>query len=147
MRELKEEIRGLKEKTENDSKELAALRSHLYNLTEDEVEDDTVPFDTIVEKLKDLRIIIIGGHTKWVNKMKGYFPDWEFISPSPTGTIPASVVDKADKVYFFSDSISHAAYYKYINAVRDRNVNFGYIHGVNVEKCVRGIWKEFEEEG
>ena len=76
---------------------------------------------------------------------KSYFPDWEYISPSPTGTITASVVDKADKVYFFTDTISHAAYYKYINEVRERNVNFGYIHGVNVEKCIRGIWRENEQ--
>lgn len=77
--------------------------------------------------------------------MKGYFPEWEFISPSPTGTIPASVVDKADKVFFFTDTISHAAYYKYINAVRERNVKFGYIHGTNVDKCIRGIWQEITD--
>ena len=74
--------------------------------------------------------------------MKGYFPDWDYISPSPTGTIPAYIVDKADKVYFFTDTINYSAYYKYINAVRERNVKFVYIHGVNVEKRVRGLWRE-----
>lgn len=145
-RKLNEEIKDLKAQAESDSKELAALRSHLYNMTESVQEDDTLPLETVIDRLKELRIIIIGGHQNWVNKMKGYFPEWEFISPSPTGTIPASVVDKADKVYFFTDTISHAAYYKYVNAVRERNVKFGYIHGVNLEKCVRGIWREIGSE-
>ena len=142
---LSEENKRLSAQNESDRKELIALRDYVYNLTEDDMEDETKPLQEIVDVLKEQRIIIIGGHPNWVNKMKSYFPDWEYISPSPTGTITASVVDKADKVYFFTDTISHAAYYKYINAVRERNVNFGYIHGVNVEKCIRGIWRENEQ--
>nr|MCR5233685.1 hypothetical protein [Lachnospiraceae bacterium] len=144
-RKLSEEVKELKIQAEIDGKELAALRSHVYNLTESDDEDDTVPIQDVIDSLNKLQIIIIGGHPNWVTKMKGYFPEWEFISPSPTGTIPASVVDKADKVFFFTDTISHAAYYKYINAVRERNVKFGYIHGTNVDKCIRGIWQEITD--
>ncbi len=139
---LSEENRRLAAQYDSDRKELIALRDHVYNLTEEDEADDSTPLQTMIDELKEQRIIIIGGHPKWINKMKGYFPDWDYISPSPTGTIPASIVEKADKVYFFTDTISHSAYYKYINAVRERNVKFGYIHGVNVEKCVRGLWRE-----
>ncbi len=139
---LSEENRRLAAQYDSDRKELIALRDHVYNLTEEDEADDSTPLQTMIDELKEQRVIIIGGHPKWINKMKGYFPDWDYISPSPTGTIPASIVEKADKVYFFTDTISHSAYYKYINAVRERNVKFGYIHGVNVEKCVRGLWRE-----
>ncbi len=141
---LAEENKRLASQYDSDRKELIALRDHVYNLTEEDEEDTSTSLQTMIDELREQRIIIIGGHPNWINKMKSYFPDWDYISPSPTGTIPASIVDKADKVYFFTDTISHSAYYKYINAVRERNVKFGYIHGVNVEKCVRGIWREIE---
>ncbi len=60
--------------------------------------------------LNELKIKIIGGHSSWVTKMRLNFPDWEYISATPNGIIPASIVENADFVYFFTDTISHAAY-------------------------------------
>ena len=77
--------------------------------------------------------------------MKQEFPDWVYIDASVSGTLEASIVDSADHVYFFTDSISHSTYYKYMNVVKEHGVDFGYIHGVNIENTVRKMYKELGE--
>ena len=56
------------------------------------------------------------------------------------------IVRKADKVYFFTDTISHSTYYRYVNVCREHKVPFGYIHGVNTDTNVRQIYREMGEE-
>ena len=46
---------------------------------------------------------------------------------------------------FFSDTISHSTYYKYLNVLRERKISFGYIHGVNIENNIRHIYNEMKE--
>jgi len=89
--------------------------------------------------------VIIGGHSNWVSKMKKEFPDWVYVNPEASGSTDVSIVDKADHVYFFTDTISHSKYYQFMNVVRERKVDFGYIHGVNIEKNIRSIYRDFEE--
>ena len=55
-----------------------------------------------------------------------------------------AIVVNADKVYFFTDIISHSKYYKYMNVVREKKADFGYIHGVNIEKNIRDIYKDLQ---
>ena len=144
-RKLAEENKQLKEQLDSEHTELVALRDHVYSLTE----EDNVRDETLVEEmkadLKDLRIIIIGGHSNWRQKMKQEFPDWVYIDASVSGTLEASIVDSADHVYFFTDSISHSTYYKYMNVVKEHGVDFGYIHGVNIENTVRKMYKELKK--
>ena len=40
---------------------------------------------------------------------------------------------------FFSDTISHSTYYRYLNVLRERKINFGYIHGVNIENNINNL--------
>lgn len=142
---LDEENKKLKEDYEALNKETSALRNYVYTLDNTEEDDIDIPVDKLKEDLKDTRVIIIGGHTKWTAKLKKEFPDWIYISPDITGTIDPSIVDKADMVYFFTDLISHTTYNRYMNIVRERNVNFRYIHGVNIEKNIRQIHEDLTQ--
>lgn len=143
---LVEENRQLREQIESEHKELAALREHVYGLTEDDREaQKSVPVDEMKSFLKDLRIIVIGGHSNWQQKMKQEFPNWTYIDATVSGTLDSSVVDKADRVYFFTDTISHSTYFKYMNVVKERNVDFGYIHGVNIENNIRQMYRELKK--
>lgn len=58
---LAEEKRSLAKELEYDRRELAALREHVYNLTE-EVVNDSVPLQEMKDYLNTLKILIIGGH-------------------------------------------------------------------------------------
>ena len=123
----------------------AALREHVYHMTEEDEAREIISLDEMKDYLRTLRIIMIGGHSNWRQKMRQEFPDWTYIEPSVSGALDASVVDKADQVYFFTDTISHTTYYKYINVIRERDVEFGYIHGVNIENTVRKLYNELKK--
>ncbi|MBR5375791.1 MAG: hypothetical protein IK139_00765 [Lachnospiraceae bacterium] len=139
---LSEEITRLRDLLDVQQKELSALREHVYNLTEDDEARETVSVEEMRKYLNTLHIIIVGGHKNWQQKMKHEFPDWTFIDATVSGTVETSVVDKADRVYFFTDTISHSTYYRYMNVVRERNLDFGYIHGVNIGNNIRQIYRE-----
>ncbi len=144
-KKLEEDYKDLNCRFESSSRELAALRNYVYNLeNEDQPADDTSVED-MKKAISSFKIIIVGGHTKWVTKMKTEFPGWKFVSATVSGTLDTSVVEKADHVFFFSDTISHSTYYRYLNVLRERKINFGYIHGVNIENNIRHIYNEMKE--
>ncbi len=142
MRSVREDKEKLATENRNMRTELAALRNHVYNLTENESENDTVSTDEMKSAIKDKRIVIIGGDVNWINKMKNNFPDWVYVKPSNSGTMDTKIVEKADKVYFFTDTIDHGTYYRYCGVVRDCGTPFGYIHGVNIGNITRQLYKE-----
>ncbi len=144
-RRMSEEITRLKDQLETQQKELTALRDHVYNLTEEDEVRESISVGEMREYLKTLRIIIIGGHKNWRQKMKQEFPDWTYVDASVSGSIEVSVVDRADHVYFFTDTISHSTYFKYMNVVKEHGVDFGYIHGVNIENNMRQMYRELKK--
>ena len=135
---------SLREELDSVSRELAALRNHVYNLTEEDTTDD-ISYENMKDYLKTLHIVIIGGHTKWVAKMKTEFPEWKFVNATVSGAADTAIVDKADYVFFFSDTISHSTYYRYLNILRERKISFGYIHGVNMENGIKQLYRELKE--
>ena len=140
-----EDNREMRDQLDAANRELAALRSYVYNLTEEEQPESKVSLEDMTESIGKLRVVIIGGHTNWVNKLKNRFPGWVFVSPDASGTPDVDIVDKADHVYFFSKTISHSAYYRFLNVIRERKVSFGYIQGVNIDKNTRQIYKDLVE--
>ena len=145
-RRLEEESKDIREQLNAVSHELVALRNYVYNLTESDnpITDKTI--ESMKETIACYRIVIVGGHSNWLSKMKKEFPDWIFVNPKTGGSTDVSIVDKADYVYFFTDTISHSTYHQFMNVIRERKINFGYIHGVNIEKNIRDIYVDFEED-
>ena len=144
-RNVDEENKTIKAQMESSNRELAALRSYVYNLTESDEPVKKESVEQMKKELTGLRIIIIGGHKNWVNKLKTEFPDWIFVNPDAGGTTAVSIVDKADHVYFFTDTISHSKYYQFMNIIREHKVDFGYIHGVNIDRNIRDIYRDINE--
>ena len=145
-RRLEEESKDIRQQLEAANHELAVLRNYVYNLTEDDrtVTDKTI--ESMKETIAGCRIVIVGGHSNWLSKMKKEFPNWIFVNPKASGTTDVSIVDKADYVYFFTDTISHSKYHQFMNVIRERKINCGYIHGVNIEKNIRDIYVDFEDD-
>lgn len=145
-RRLEEESKDIRKQLEASNRELAVLRNYVYNLTENDNSIPDKPIESMKETIAGYRIVIVGGHSNWLSKMKKEFPDWIFVNPKASGSTDVSIVDKADYVYFFTDTISHSKYYQFMNVIRERKINFGYIHGVNIEKNIRDIYLDFEED-
>lgn len=145
-RKTEEENKELNAQMKCVKRELAALRSYVYGLTEQDEPVESESVEQMKREISTLRIIIIGGHTNWVSKLKKEFPNWEFVNPEAGGTTSVSIVNNADRVYFFTDTISHSRYYQFMNNIREHKVEFGYIHGVNIDKNIRNIYRDVIEE-
>lgn len=145
-RRLEEESKDIRKQLDASNRELAVLRNYVYNLTESDnpITDKTI--ESMKETIASYRIVIVGGHSNWLSKMKKEFPDWIFVNPKASGSTDVSIVDKADYVYFFTDTISHSTYHQFMNIIRERKINFGYIHGVNIERNIRDIYVDFAED-
>ena len=132
-----EQAEADKDKYSSEHSELVALREHLYNITEDDIVIQESSRQDIINAIKDKKVIIIGGHTNWIQKMKDMFPDWTYINFKSTTTIDDNILNNADHVYFFTDFIKHNVYYRFINIVRDKKIPFGYISSINIDKCLK----------
>jgi hypothetical protein len=96
-------------------------------------------------QIADLDIVIIGGHINWINKMKKEFPKWMFIASDAYKTVDGKMLEGKDRVYFYTDYISHVTYGKFIAAVRERKIPFGYLGTYNMDNIIRQIYDDLEE--
>ena len=137
------ETEDIKEKYESEHSELITLREHVYNETEEDID---IPEKTVQEykkAIEDKKIIIIGGHTNWVNRMKDIFKNWTFVNFRSTTTIDDNILNSGTEyLFFFTDFIKHNVYYRFINLVREKKIPFGYIGSININKCIKQIADE-----
>lgn len=150
-KELSEKNRALakqeqeqKDREDRDA-ELNTLREYVYRMTEDDLERSSVPVEEMEETLRDMKIIIVGGHDNWTGFLKKKFPKWTYLKPSPTGSKTRNDVLYGDHVFFFTDTIAHPQYYKYINAVRTHGVPFSFLHGTNIDRTIRTVYRDMFE--
>jgi len=143
--EAKETIRQNKLDEESwsaDREELVHLREYVYSITEEDIVLDTVSINSMEKALRTKKIIIVGGHENWIGYLKEKFPDWTYIKPSVSNTIPENHAVNADYLFFFTDTISHGSFNKYMNVVRRHNIPYSYLHGTNIERTISSIYRE-----
>ena len=144
MKHKVERSDDLKEIYDSEHEELIALREHVYNSTENDIELSKTSKQQYIDKIKDKRVVIVGGHSNWTQKMREAFPDWSYINFKSTTTIDDSILDSAEYVFFFTDMLKHHVYYRFINLAKQKRVPFGYIGSSNIEKCIKQIAEEME---
>lgn len=127
---------------EEERKELIALREYVYNMTEKEDAAPSYTTAAMKEALTKKNILIVGGHSNWVGKLKNEFPNWKFVAPNVSNTVSVSLIQNADKVYFFTDTLGHSNYHKFLNSIREQEVPFGYIHGVNITTNIQYLYND-----
>ena len=134
----------LLKKYQGERDELIALRDFAYRQDTDlpPIKEETL--EQMKEAIAARDIVIVGGHTNWINKLKSMFPKWLYASADSYKTIDGPMLDNKEKVYFFTNHISHSNYNKFIAAVRERNMPFGYLANVNLESLIRQIYEEME---
>ena len=138
LEEAEAEIR----KYEEERDELIALREHVYHSTEDDIGEAGEEIGEMEQAVAEKKIVIIGGHDNWTYKLKNRFRKWVFFSPQVSGTMNERILDHADRVFFFTDFISHSTYGKFLKVVRDHNIPYGYIHTINIERNIKQVYEE-----
>ena len=120
---------------------MIALRNFVFELAQEEMEPKEAD-DKTIDRLKKKKIIIIGGNQNWISKLRNRFPDWTYVSPDASGAMDAKIVRSADKVYFFTEVLSHKIYFKFINRLRAEAIPFGYLRGTNINRIIERIDKD-----
>ena len=120
VRELEREL----EQERRKATELNALREFVFDIKSQYVpeEDKT----DLKELVKGKKIVIIGGHIEWRNKLKNKYPSITVMD----GHNPASdfsVINNADLVLLNTSNMSHIVYYKIIDVLRNGNIRYNYL--------------------
>ena len=139
-----EEKTSLLETYKSEHEELIALRNHVYNYTEGDIQISPESIDEMKGFLLKQRIVLIGGHVNWTKKLRQIFPDWVYIDPDTSGGLSDNIVVNADRVYFYTNYIKHTTYYRVINIIREKNISFGYIHSVNIDSVIKQIYDDLK---
>lgn len=137
-----DEAERMNKKYESERDELIALRDFVYRLENDveAVAEDS--FDDMKKAIAAKNVVIVGGHVNWISKLKALFPDWLYIPPNAYKTVDGKMLDDKDHVYFYTDYMNHISYVKFIAAVRERKIPFGYLGSVNIETVVKQIYED-----
>lgn len=141
-RKTQRDAEALLDKGKSDREELIALREYAYKSTVEEEAIAETSIDEMKDAIKDKSIVIIGGHINWINKMKKEFPEWMFVSVDNFKTVDRSLLDGKEMVYFYTDYISHTAYGKFIAALRENKIRFGYLGSLNIDSVVKRIYDD-----
>ena len=125
---------------EADRDELIALRNFVHNLEDEEIPDiDELP--KMQEAISNKKITIIGGHQNWHNKLKKLFPGWTYVYMDEYKAVTASMLENRDYVFFYHNYISHKSYNKCVAMLRENNIPFGYLSGVNTDFTIRQVYE------
>ncbi len=138
LKETKEQI----EQYKNDRVELIALRNYVYHLSEDNVHMQEEDLHEMMKQIANHNVVIVGGHVKWVNKLKKQFPKWKFFDANITRVNEAMLLEGTERLYFYTNHLSHGTYGIYISMVRENKIPFGYLHSVNMETMTRQIYND-----
>ena len=129
---------------EREREELIALREFVYRSAQ---EWEDVPEEKITDMrafLQNKQVVIIGGHISWINKMSKLFPNWMFVQLGAYKTVDGKMLENKDRVYFFTDYLNHISYNKFVAAVRERKIPFGYLHNTNIDHVIKQVYEDFE---
>lgn len=146
QREKIEELESCVSSLSQEREELIALRNYVYNSALDEsfagsseCEDDEL--EKMKKALLEKHIVIIGGNDNWTKKLRQIFPSWKYVAPDAS-TVDIDAVRSADKVIFFTNTLGHRNYQKFVSCCRESRIPFGYLHGVNIRKNISDIYDE-----
>ena len=125
--ELKSKIRDLEKALETEeakNPELYALREFWFKAQTEYVPPETSV--TLAELIRGKKIIVVGGHINWRNKMKIQYPAITFLD-GHNKTLDVSIFNKADFILFNRYNMSHNLYEKAMDYLRNRNIKFAYL--------------------
>lgn len=112
-----------------------------------EVQEPTEQEETIdFEEIKGKKILVAGGHERWVRKMRQEYPLWDFALRNHENENDRFNVASYDMVVFNFEHISHSDYFLLRNKIDGAAKNgimipVGYIRATNIRQAGEAIWR------
>ena len=118
-----EKLKQALEKAEAKNKEVDLLREMVFEIKMCDLPESKT---SLAELVKGKKIVVVGGHVNWQNKMKTAYPDM-IILDGHLANVDIAMFKDADLVLFNTANMSHTLYYKLIDAFRSNNVKYDYL--------------------
>lgn len=120
------EIEKLKLELERErakNKEVDRLREVVFEFEMPDLPESKV---SLAELIDGKKIVVIGGHINWQNKMKAAYPDMIIID-GHLANVDTALFKDVDLVLFNTANMSHKLYYKLIDVFRFEKVKYDYL--------------------
>lgn len=130
-------LKETEEKYQKDKQELSALRTYVY--VTDKKESDLMPeLETLdlerMEFWKNKKVLVLGGHIHWQNKLKDLFPGWQFLSAGQSALL-GEIVKGREIIVCNTSILDHSCYYK-LMAEKEKGQKLIYTNSSNIQKCI-----------
>lgn len=135
---LKSAMQEMEMRHQKEREELIRLRNFVFQ--SDAIESCDERLEEEDEKLKEMKaekMVIIGGHPGWQQKMKQQFPNSQFIALNSTH-FDTSMVKNKKYIVVNTDMLKHGSYYR-IMAEKQKEQKVCYVHGSNIERGIREL--------
>jgi len=135
---------ALEEEREKDS-ELHALREFAFEAKSEYV--STGSKTSLPNLIKQKKLVVIGGHIEWRNKLKAKHPNIIVVDGHSAGS-DFGMLANADMVLLNVSNMSHSVYYKAIDILRGNKIRFDYLgRTINQELYEQEIVSILEKHG
>lgn len=146
-RKYRDIVNNLDDALNSQHEELHYLRELSYELEQEFNEAvSKKPTDALsffLEEIASKKIVIVGGHPNWKNKVKERIPSVIFVDKDTH--FDSSFLATADFVYYQIDHLSHGVFYRTHPIVKKENVPFGFIPSGNVNITLLQMEHEWEK--
>ena len=138
LRRLQKQATGQKQQLAAQQVELGEMRSYLYSLSEGWEEGSAEAYtDTKLSEWSERKVLVVGGHTNWQNKLRELFPKWQFISAGQNN-LDDKMIRGKDCIICNTEVLAHSCYYKILSG-REKRQKLCYVHSNNIQKCLREL--------
>lgn len=143
IRHLNNELAEEKEKNKRAEEQICGM----LDAEDPEVQEPTEKEETIdFDEIKGKKILVAGGHERWVRKMRQEYPLWDFALRNHENENDRFNVASYDMVVFNFEHISHSDYFILRNKIDGAAKNgvmipVGYIRSTNIRQAGEAIWR------
>lgn len=135
-------------KAKKSDKELLFFREFFFNSQaeefEMEVDDDSVKAS--IDRLKDLKVVVVGGQSNLIKKMKVALPHFDYVLESEKGR-NLSFVKNRDIVFISSVNNNHNLFDKVVDLTKNSDTKLTYLRkNQNLDILIKDIDKKCEEK-
>lgn len=112
---------------------ISNLKEYIYYLSEEHSEEYQVKNQEHREiDWAEKKVLVLGGHPSWHNKLRIYYPKWQFLCSEQKNQL-SEVVKGKDYIICNTQMLSHACYYKLL-ACKEKGQKLLYVRHTNIEQ-------------
>ena len=90
------------------------------------------------------RVLVIGGHPSWQNKLRAIFPKWQFLATEQINQLQKAMKGK-EYIICNVNRLSHACYYKLLSC-KEAEQKILYVRHTNIEQGLLELEGQMEKE-